>query len=103
MASPTVLHLLGRWKDAQMIFPVPARPDLWRRHVTDQESKPYLVVHRLELCKEADHRHFVTADSAIFPGQEMQLLDPDNRPQQPENYNWTPATREGELLNWDLD
>ena len=103
MAPPTVLHLLGRWKDAQMIFPVPARPDLWRRHVTDQESKPHLVVHRLELCREADHRHFVTADSAIFPGQEMQLLDPDNRPQQPENYNWTPATREGELLNWDLD
>ena len=103
MAPPTVLHLLGRWKDAQMIFPVPARPDLWRRPVTDQESKPYLVVHRLELCKEADHRHFVTADSAIFPGQEMQLLDPDNRPQQPENYNWTPATREGDLLNWDLD
>ena len=99
--SPTVLHLLGRWKDAQLVFTLPSRTDLWRRNVNEQEAKPYIVVNDLLLCTEDDHQHFLTADTELFPGNEDRMLN-RNRPE-PEYYNWTPMYRENSLVNWNLD
>ena len=99
--SPTVLHLLGRWKDAQLVFPLPPRPDLWRRAVNEQELKPYIVVVDLMLCTNDQHPHFITAETAPFPGDDDRALN-RNRPE-PEFYNWTPLYRENTLLNWNLD
>ena len=98
-SPPTVLHLLGRWKDSQLVFAVPPRPDLWRRRVG--EDRPYLVVQQLEICRENGHRHFPNADTAFFPGNENRVLPDDYV--EPDFYNWTPLVREEALLNWNLE
>ena len=98
-SQPTVLHLLGRWKDSQLVFAVPPRPDLWRRRV--KEERPYLVVQQLEICRDNDHRHFPNADTTFFPGNENRILPDDYV--EPDFYNWAPLVREEALLNWNLE
>ena len=96
-ASPHILHLLGRWQDARLVFDaIPNRLDFFKN--TKKES-PSIVVNRLEICKTADHRHFPSADTAKFPSNPVV----DQQSPEPENYNWQPWLRENRLWNWNLE
>ena len=99
--SPIILQLLGKWREGEITFEVPQRLDLYKRR-TDA-FVPTVMLNQFSICTEAEHvNHVLTANSAVFPGAENQLL-PLEGPPEPENLNWQPYLREDHILNWNLE
>ena len=69
--SPIILQLLGKWREGEITFEVPQRLDLFKRR-TDAFA-PTVMLNQFSICTEAQHvNHFLTANSALFPGAEHQ-------------------------------
>ena len=98
--SPIILQLLGKWREGEITFEVPQRLDLFKR-ITDA-FVPTVMLNQFSICTQAEHvNHFLTANSALFPGAEHQ--DVLAGPPEPDYLNWQPYLREDHILNWNLE
>ena len=101
VVSPVILQLLGKWTDGEIIFELPQRPDLFKRRTA--AFPPTITLNQFSVCSDGEHdHHFLTANSAIFPGAENSA-EPLEGPPEPENLNWQPYLRQDHILNWNLE
>ena len=92
-----VMHLLGRWENSQIVFPLPSRNDFYVKQ--SSEKYPYIVINQFFLCNEHSTKvHFPKANSSLYP-------DTLNHDEQPPIYHedLVSTLREDHLLNWNLN